>query len=168
MATLIVALMLAALCVAAWRDVATRLIPDGAVIALALLGGALRALDGLVALGMSAAASALLFLLLALLSVRGLLGGGDVKLMAAVALALSPTQTVAFVVVTSIAGGLLGCGYLLASRLVGAPTRAPRGAPLLRRILAAEKRRIRRRGPLPYGVAIAVGAAFILLQSRVD
>jgi Flp pilus assembly protein protease CpaA len=35
---------------------------------------------------------------------------------------------------------------------------------MLRRVLAVEARRVRRRGPLPYAVAIAAGGVFLLLS----
>lgn len=165
MATMLASTTLVLLVVAAWRDVATRLIPDGATLGIAIAGLALRATEGLVPLLASAGVAAALFLVLALLSARGLLGGGDVKLAAAVALGLSPIAVPGFIVATAMAGGILGGGYLLAARLVGPPRRLAPDAPLLRRILAAEHRRIHRRGPLPYGVAIAVGAALVLLQT---
>jgi prepilin peptidase CpaA len=165
-AAAIAALMLVPLALAAWRDIATRLIPDRAVIAIAVLGISLRSMDGLLALVTSIAVAGGLFLLLALLCVRGMLGGGDVKLAAAVALALGPAETVSFVVLTAIAGGVLGLGYMIGARLVAPPRRLGPDAPVLRRILAAEQRRVHRRGPLPYGVAIAVGASVVLLQSQ--
>ncbi|WP_372624359.1 prepilin peptidase [Falsiroseomonas sp.] len=159
------ALIMALLAFAGWRDIATRLIPDEAVIGVALLGAALRAAEGLVPLLASAGAAAILFLLLALLCARGLLGGGDVKVAAAVALGLSPAALPGFIVVTTMAGGVLGLGYLLAARLAPPPRRLTAGAPVLHRVLAAECRRIHRGGPLPYGVAIAFGGGLVLLKT---
>jgi Flp pilus assembly protein protease CpaA len=34
------------------------------------------------------------------------------------------------------------------------------------RVAAIERWRIRRRGPVPYGVAIAIGGAFVVLTSQ--
>jgi prepilin peptidase CpaA len=85
-----------------------------------------------------------------------MLGGGDVKLLTALAVALPPLGTCRLVVATAIAGGVLGVAYLLLS---------PRTSPilLLGRVAAIESWRIGRREPLPYGVAIAAGGAFVLL-----
>ena len=83
--------------------------------------------------------------------------------MTALAVGLSPHDCYRFVVVTALAGGLLALSYLLLShqkRIAPAITRQS----LFRRILAIEGWRIRHRGPLPYGVAIAAGGAFVLLQ----
>ena len=57
-----------------------------------------------------------LFALLLIAYSRGLIGGGDVKLMTALAVGLSPFDCYRFVVATAIAGGLLGIAYLLLSR----------------------------------------------------
>jgi len=156
------------LALAAWRDLATRLIPDEISIALAAVGLAARAAEGLGALAGSLAAAALLFLALLPLAMRGALGGGDVKLAAATAIGLPPLGSWDFVVATALVGGLLGIAYLAAGRML--PARAParparRGMPLPRRVLAAEIWRLRRRGPLPYGVAIALGGALVLFRS---
>jgi prepilin peptidase CpaA len=163
-ALLPVALLLAA----AWWDVATRLIPDGISIALAALGLAVRATDGLAALGLSVATAALLFLVLVLLHARGALGGGDVKLASALALGLPPLATLDFLMATALAGGVLALLYVALGAALGRlplpvpPLRAQASLP--RRILAVEWRRIRRGGPLPYAAAIAIGGTLALVQ----
>ena len=107
-----------------------------------------------------------LFALLVLAHARGALGGGDVKLAAAMALGLAPVQTYRFVVATILAGGVLSLLHLLLRR---APPPAPlpkkfsRRAPLAWRIVTVERWRIRRKGSLPYGVAIACGGAWVML-----
>jgi prepilin peptidase CpaA len=112
--------------------------------------------------GLSLAAALALFLLLLLAAMRGALGGGDVKLAAAMATGLSPAATWDFVFATVMIGGLLGLIYLAGPHI--APRLRPiAGAPLLRRILTVEAWRLRRRGPVPYGVAIAGGGIFVLL-----
>jgi prepilin peptidase CpaA len=155
--------MLALLMASAWTDLATRTIPNTIALLLLVLGGFGRLLDGPAALAVSAATAGALFLLLLLAYARGLLGGGDVKLIAAVAMGLSPQDSYRFVVATAIAGGVLALAYILLSHHLRGPP-CSRGASLLRRIGAVEAWRIRRRGPLPYGVAIAAGGAFVLLH----
>lgn len=149
---------------AAGRDIATRLIPDGVSIAIAVAGLATRAFEGWSALLTSAAIGCGLFVLLLLLAMRGVLGGGDVKLVSAMAFGLSPADTWTFIFVTVLVGGALGVTYLLCGRLVPAVSLAP-GGTLPRRVLAVETRRLRRRGPLPYAVAIAAGGLFLLVTS---
>jgi prepilin peptidase CpaA len=72
----------------------------------------------------------------------GMMGGGDVKLAAALALWFSPLSTLHFLVVMSLAGGVLTLGLMLAHRMRSKP-----GKP-----------------EIPYGVAIAFGGLVILAQ----
>lgn len=154
------------LLVAAWRDIATRLIPDGLSIGIALAGLVLRLSDGLAPAAISLGLAVGLFLLLLPVAARGALGGGDVKLAAALVLGLSPAAAWDFIVVTVLVGGLLGVAYIAGPFLAGPVRTAPVGAPLLQRILQVEHWRLRRRGPLPYAVAIAAGGIIVLyLQS---
>jgi prepilin peptidase CpaA len=146
-----------------WHDVATRLIPDWASVTIALLGLLERAWLGPVPLLTSAASALLLLTLLLIPFARGMLGGGDVKLLVALALGVSPLGTYTLVVATAAAGGVLAVGYLLAGRLVSAVGPSVSHSTL-RRVCAIEAWRLKRRGPLPYGVAIAAGAVFILWQ----
>jgi prepilin peptidase CpaA len=151
---------------AAGWDIAVRRIPDLTSLGLLLLGIAERASEGVADLGVSVACAALVFVLLTLLHARGLLGGGDVKLAAALAIGLPPLGIYQLVMLTGALGGLLALLYLLLAQILPAPRPAGPAATLLKRIRAAEAWRIRRRGPLPYGVAIAGAGAFLLLRSH--
>lgn len=146
---------------AAARDIATRLIPDGVPIAIALVGLASRLMVGWSDAGISLAIGVLLFILLLPLAMRGWLGGGDVKLIAAMAVGLAPEQTWLFVVATVFSGGVLGFAYIVGRHIVP-ETRVVGGGTLIRRVLAVEAWRVRRRGPLPYAVAIAIGGLIVL------
>ncbi|HYI42118.1 MAG TPA: prepilin peptidase [Sphingomicrobium sp.] len=104
-----------------WWSIALPLWPDAAVqVAMALA----------------------VFVVLAIAFFAGLMGGGDVKLAAALALWFSPFSTLRFLLFMSIAGGVLTLGLLIAHRL----------------------RRKEGRPEIPYGVAIAIGALIILAQ----
>jgi len=88
------------------------------------------------------AAGAIVFVLLAGAFYAGMMGGGDVKLASALALRFSPAGTVKFLVLMSIAGGVLTLvilGWHRAQKREGRPE-------------------------IPYGVAIAFGALAILTQ----
>lgn len=171
-ATALAAGIAALLIFAAWRDIATRLIPDAIPLAIAALALGLRGAAGWGPTLASAGIAAALFLALLALAMRGLLGGGDVKLAAAVALALPPGAAWDFIQATTFCGGALGLAYMAASRLLPAavpaavlqavPQAVPQAAPL-RRIARAEARRLRRGGPLPYAAAIAAGGILTLL-----
>jgi prepilin peptidase CpaA len=86
------------------------------------------------------AAAATVFVLLAIAFYTGMMGGGDVKLAAALALWFSPGSTIKFLVMMSIAGGVLTLAVVGWHRL---------------------KRR-EGRPEIPYGVAIAVGGLAII------
>jgi prepilin peptidase CpaA len=88
------------------------------------------------------AAGAGVFVLLAAAFYAGVMGGGDVKLAAALALWFSPGSTIKFLVLTSLAGGVLTLGVLAWHR-----ARRREGKP-----------------EVPYGVAIAFGGLAILAQ----
>ncbi|PZW48407.1 prepilin peptidase CpaA [Humitalea rosea] len=156
--------LVALLVLAAWRDIATRIIPDEISLSIAAIGIALRLSVGWSPLLWSLATAALLFLALLVLAVRGWLGGGDVKLAAAVAIGLPPYASWDFLLATVLAGGVLGLAYIAGRRLALRPRRSGGRHPF-RRIMAVEARRFRQGGPLPYGVAIAAGGALILLAS---
>ena len=82
------------------------------------------------------------FALLALAFFAGMMGGGDVKLAAALALWFSPAATLKFLVLMSISGGVLTVLVLVVHHL-----RKREGRP-----------------EIPYGVAIAFGGLAILAQ----
>jgi prepilin peptidase CpaA len=148
---------------AAWHDVATRTIPNTIGLLIVISGVLTRFLEGPSAVVLSVGTALLLFILLMLVYSRGLIGGADVKIMTALAVGLSPLDSYRFVVATAVAGGILASVYLVLSpRLRGLHKTKP--TSLLYRIAAVESWRIRRRGPLPYGVAIAAGGAFVLLH----
>jgi prepilin peptidase CpaA len=88
------------------------------------------------------AAGGIVFVLLAGAFYAGMMGGGDVKLAAALALWFPPAGTIKFLVLMSLAGGVLTLGVL------------------------AWHRAMRREGrpEVPYGVAIAFGGLAILTQ----
>jgi prepilin peptidase CpaA len=151
------------LAVAACADVARRIIPNALAVGVAVAGMIARCDAGASAVLTSLAAAAALFLALAFLHRRRMLGGGDVKLASAVALSLPLAALGGFLEVTALAGGALAALHLMLRPVARRARAAPRGA-LLRRVWAAECWRIRRRGSLPYGVAIALGGAWMMLS----
>jgi prepilin peptidase CpaA len=147
---------------AAWRDVVYRTIPDSVVLLVVTINITIGFTAGLTPFLLSAATAMVVFGLLLVLAIRGWLGGGDVKLAAALAIGLPPAATWDFITATVLAGGILGLCYLAGPRL--APRLRPTGAAHpIARILAVEAWRLRRGGPLPYGVAIAAGGIFVIL-----
>jgi prepilin peptidase CpaA len=88
------------------------------------------------------AAGATVFVLFALAFHAGMMGGGDVKLAAALALWFPPHATLQFIVIMSVAGGVLTLGLVAWHRA----------------------RRNQGRPQIPYGVAIAFGGLAVLAQ----
>jgi prepilin peptidase CpaA len=90
------------------------------------------------------------------------MGGGDVKLLGAVATIVPPGHVAQFIVAVTLAGAALALVYLAARRIIPAPD-ARRPARLVARAIRAERWRINRGGPLPYALAIAAGFLIITL-----
>jgi prepilin peptidase CpaA len=91
------------------------------------------------------------FAVLAVTFYIGMMGGGDVKLAAALALWFSPASTLRFLVVMSLAGGVLTLIVMLHHRFRRVPP-------------SAESDEAPAKPEIPYGVAIAIGALWILAQ----
>ncbi len=160
--TVTTVLLIGPLGIAALHDAAFRTVPNWVSLALACGGLALRVLHHDLLPSLAVAAG--LFALLALLWTRGLVGGGDVKLAGAAALAVPPAAVPGFVLAVSIAGGALAILYLMLSLIVPRPAPGARRS-LPARLLKAEAWRVHRRGPLPYAAAIAAGCLFTLLPA---
>jgi prepilin peptidase CpaA len=149
---------------AALHDVLARTVPNWMSIALAATGVVASALNG--RLITSLLVGAFVFTLSGLCWKRGWLGGGDVKLFGAAAIAVPPMTVAPFVVAVALAGGVLSLVYLALGHLIPAPVQLrPVGRPvgLLSRAMRLERWRLSRGGPLPYAVAIAAGGLFVLL-----
>jgi prepilin peptidase CpaA len=135
---LLLAALAAILVVAAVIDVRTFTISNRLNATVALLAPVYwlsTALSPWPGMAAQIAAGATVFTLLACAFYAGMMGGGDVKLAAALALWFSPAGTVRFLVLMSLAGGVLTLGMVAWHR--------------------AKKRD--GRPEIPYGVAIAFG-----------
>jgi prepilin peptidase CpaA len=146
-------------------DIATRSIRNEICLVLALLG-----IIGLFASQMHVAeslvAATILSLLLIVIYQRGWIGGGDVKLLAALAIGLPLVGVIQLLTITALAGGVLALVHLM-MRLLPYPKLAPAGSSLVRRVYAVERWRNLRHAPLPYGVAIACGGIWTVLSHGV-
>lgn len=155
---------------AAWRDIAIRTIPDAISIALVALGVAFRLSQGVQPFGMSLLIAIVVFVSLVPLCSRGLLGGADIKLLAALAAGLSPQGSLHLLAAVTMVGGGLAAAYLLLNKLTSLARTgshpSSRATSLLGRIVRIEFWRIRRGAPLPYGIAIAAGAAFVVFNQQ--
>jgi prepilin peptidase CpaA len=133
------------LLVVAVIDIRTFTISNKLVLAVALLaplywwaGGVPLWPDASLRIGVAVA----VFLVLALTFYIGMMGGGDVKLAAALALWFPPQTTLVWLVIMSVAGGVLTLAVLIAHKV-----RSREGRP-----------------EIPYGVAIAFGGLWLVAQ----
>lgn len=143
----------AAQILAAASDALTLRIPNALILFLLAGFAAMTALSapGWTDLAASVAVGLVLLAGGAVLFSHGLMGGGDVKLLAVTGLWLGPGAAPAFLVLTALVGGvlslaLLACRALGAERLAGARVATLR--PPMNRV--------------PYGIAIAVAAIAVL------
>ena len=142
-------------------DIAKRMVPNTLSLLLALDGVVLQSIHGNIVA--SCLASLGVFLAALFCWRAGLMGGGDVKLLAAAALLVPPRLVPGLVLAIAFAGGILGLLYVGLRLVVGKPpVRCSR--ILFRRLLRIEHYRISRGFSLPYASAIAAGAAFVLLE----
>jgi prepilin peptidase CpaA len=135
----------AMLLVACWCDLKARTIPNLLNLAIALLAipfwwsiGLALWPDVAWQLGVSVA----VFCLFAIAFALGAMGGGDVKLVAAIALWLPAPSVIALLFIMSVAGGALTLAMLIRHKL------ARKGGQL----------------EIPYGVAIAFGGLWLISE----
>ena len=143
-------------------DIATRLIRNEICLVLALLG-IVSLFANPVHVTESLLAATILFLLLIVIYQRGWIGGGDVKLLVALAIGLPLMGVIQLLTITALAGGVLALVHLM-MRLLPYPKLAPAGSSLVRRVYAIERWRNLRHAPLPYGVAIACGGIWTVFS----
>lgn len=143
-------------------DVATRLIRNEICLALAFLG-IVSQLTSPMQLAESLIAAAILFLFLFIIYLRGWMGGGDVKLLAALAVGLPSMGIMQLLTITALAGGVLALLHVT-MRNLPYPKLAPAGSSFARRVYAVERWRHLRHAPLPYGVAIACGGIWSIFS----
>ncbi len=156
---ILISLAGALLLIAAAHDMIARTVPNWVSLLLGLTGLSLRIMDDRVILGLLCGAA--VFIVAAVCWRRGWLGGGDVKLLGAAAIAIPPSLTSTFLLVMSLTGSCLAVAYLI-GRGVGVPPGTPRPARFVARAWRVERWRLRRGGPLPYACAIAAGGLFVL------
>ena len=143
-------------------DIATRLIRNEICLALALLGIAGQVGDPM-QVATSLIVAIILFALLLVIYQRGMIGGGDVKLLVALAIGLPLRGVIELLTITALAVGILALVHVI-MRLLPSPRLAPAGSSFVRRVYAIERWRHLRHAPLPYGVAIAFGGIWSILS----
>ncbi|MGE5723015.1 MAG: prepilin peptidase [Sphingomonadales bacterium] len=145
MAEILVGIVAVMVLAAAVWDMRTRTIPNSLNAAIALLAIPYWWASGIALwpdVAIQLAMGAGLFALFAAAFAIGAMGGGDVKLIAALALWLRPDAVLAMLVIMSLAGGALTLVMLARHRLTKAKHQLE----------------------IPYGVAIAVGGIWLIAE----
>jgi prepilin peptidase CpaA len=148
---------------AAMTDIGFRRISNIVCVLLAVLAATQLPFSDPYLLALTFGNAVALLVPLLILYHRGYMGGGDVKLLAAVAIGLSISQIIQLLTVTVLAGGVLAVAHLVL-RYLPSPKPAPAGSSFLRRVYAVERWRHVRRAALPFGVAIAFGGICSVLS----
>lgn len=155
---------------AAITDIKWRIISNRTVLLLALAGITLRSGDGVQDLLGSVAIAGIIFALMLFLFSSGMVGGGDVKLLAAASLLSTPAQVGNQLVYIALAGGAMAALYLawpLCLRMLGRDARAANhNLPTSPSAERAEKLPGFQGDGLPYGVAICIGTLANMAFSR--
>jgi prepilin peptidase CpaA len=155
---------LVALFACAANDLTHRIIPNRWVVLIAVSGLAqgLALRPELVWISLLAAAITLVGL--GVLAHFDLIGGGDVKLISALTLLVSPEHIGSLLLLIALAGGVLACLYFAAryrlQRAAAPQADRPgldRPASRLQRLVERERIRIASGEPMPYALAVFVG-----------
>ena len=162
------------LLVASVTDLASRIIPNRLVLVVLCCGFSLRLTSPPGWFLASLLSAIAVFAALSLLAAYNLLGWGDVKLIAAVTLAVPPERVIPLLLDIVIAGGLLSCVYLAVRFALRRAASAINHPPLshiepeasctrrLRWLARREGARILANGPMPYALAVLAGVAYSL------
>jgi prepilin peptidase CpaA len=150
---------------AAATDLRSRRIPNRVVLLILAAGIVLQLLHGWPAAGIGLTAASTVFVALAFLAHYGVMGEGDVKLIAAVTLLVPPHGIAPLLLAIALAGGGLSCIYLVLRFTLRRET-PHTAAPSSHRIniFHDEAAKIAAGEPMPYALAILGGVAFHVLS----
>jgi prepilin peptidase CpaA len=162
--TVVVLVAIGILSIISYRDVRTRRIPNVLTGAIAILGlMRMTLLHDPVAAAYTLVAGAAIFTAAFLLFWYGVLGGGDAKLLAAMALLIGYHDLFGFLVLMSLFGGALALAIFARDKIhhqpliLSRPVRIPSDTQARGDSTAAAP------STVPYGVAIAVGGVITLI-----
>jgi prepilin peptidase CpaA len=155
--------------IAACIDLRTRRVPNWLTLSTLGLALALVSLQGVASLERALLVVLGALLLGILLHASGLLGGGDVKLLIAIAALVGFPNCVALVLYTAVAGGVLAIGVSVVQRRlpeVMAKTNSALTAMWISKRVAIDRATgaASANDRLPYAVAIAAGFALLVLS----
>jgi len=158
--TIILVLAIAILAVIAYGDMRTRRIPNALAVVIAMLGLVRMILvHDPVAAGQTFAAGIAVFAAAILLFSRGVIGGGDAKLVAATALLIGHHDLFGFLFLMSLCGAPLALAILTRDKLgprLWCRPRHPATPPLATAASPMPS-------TVPYGAAIAAAGVMVLI-----
>ena len=167
MNTAIAVLAVTILAIVAYGDVRFRRIPNVLSLAIAVLGiGRLLLVDDAVAAGCTLASGLLTFAVTFLLFWRDVIGGGDAKLISAMALLIGHEQLLNFLFWMSISGGLLALVVFAHDKVNQTLGRALPLAAGPSHCVTGGLVRGGEKTTVPYGVAVAAAGAITLMIAR--
>lgn len=156
-------LLLVAGCV---TDLRTRKIPNELVLAILVTGWvfALTAPDPWRALGLSVAGTVIGFAIWIAFYLVGVIGAGDVKFFAAAGAWLGPAATWRAALVAALVGGVLAVAFLVMERRLGDVLKRMSLSASSGSLTSIPRQTVvpdANHKPLPYGVALAIGALVV-------
>lgn len=150
------------LAIVAYGDVRARRIPNALCLAIAMLGLVrIASTRDAVAASYTLLAATAIFVITLLLFRRGIVGGGDAKLITAVALLIGHHNLLGFLFLMSLAGGVLAVLVLARDNL--GPRLARSWSTISRRPFPAPGSAALGQSTVPYGLAIAAAGVFTLI-----
>lgn len=156
--------VLVLLSLAALRDVRVRLLPNRLVLTVAAIGLLVGAIERPATLWMSLLLAFVLLVILGTLGHYNMLGAGDAKMIAAISL-LAPIDRVPILLFAIVmAGGILSAVYLILYRTLKRRPDDKPASTAFARWLRRERVRVATGQSVPYGVAIAAGAALYFIN----
>lgn len=158
-----IGLLLAVCVVAVYTDVRARKIPNWLTGGFAAGALAIHLSQSWTIVAGALAAAVLIFLLGTFAHGVRILGGGDVKLLAAGTLAVGYPDCILFVLYTFVGGGVLAVVFALAQRRLRTTLVNVRAMAQTRTLLDDPAPSAR----MPYAIAIAFGAAIVALANTI-
>ena len=166
--TIVIAVAIGILLAIAYGDVRTRRIPNALTGAIAVLGLARLILADDLAIAMhTLITSALVFAAALVLFWRGVFGGGDAKLITAMALLVGSHDLLDFLLIMSVCGGGLGLAILARDGIRARRRHTSQQLAGPSELYWAEPTPPSARPTVPYGVAIAGAGVVMLVLSPV-
>jgi prepilin peptidase CpaA len=158
-----IVLLLAACALAVYTDLRDRKIPNWLTAALSVAALVIWVSHGPGAAASAIAAAVVIFVLGTFAHAARILGGGDVKLLAAGSLAVGFPDCVLFIVYTFLGGGVLAIAFALAQHRLRSTLDNIRTLAQTRTLLDETAPSAR----MPYAIAIAFGAAAVALADTI-